>query len=89
MCENERCKLLWDVTIQCDQATEARRPDIVFLDMETREVKIVDIAITGDTQMKKKPVGKYQLLKDEIGRISNMRKVCVVPVVVGNGFQCF
>ena len=27
--ENERCKILWDMTIQCDHIIEARRPDIV------------------------------------------------------------
>ena len=42
VCENERYKLLWDMTIQWDQAIEARRPDNVFVDKETREVKIVD-----------------------------------------------
>ena len=27
--DNERCKILWDMTIQCDHIIEARRPDIV------------------------------------------------------------
>ena len=57
------------MTIQCDQAIEARRPDIVFVDKDTREVKIVDIAIPGDIQMKNKKMEKYQLIKDEIGRL--------------------
>ena len=59
VCENKRHKLLWDMTIQCDQAIEARRPDIVFVDMETREVKIVDVAIPGDTHVKNKGMEKY------------------------------
>ena len=76
------------MTIQCDQATEARRPDIVFVDKETREVKMVDIAITGDTQMKRKTVEKYQLLKDEIG---SEKSLCGPSCswCLGNGFQCF
>ena len=57
------------MTIRCDQAIEARRPYIVFVDKDTREVKIVDIAIPGDTQMKKKKMEKYQVIKDEIGRL--------------------
>ena len=69
MCGNGRCKLLWDMTIRCDQAIEARMPDIVFAEKDTREVKIVDMAIPGDTQMKKKKMEKYQLIKDEIGRL--------------------
>ena len=58
----------------------------MFVDKETREVKIVDIAIPGDTQVKQKELGKmekYQLLKDKIKRLiwnTLMRKVCVVPV---------
>ena len=27
--ENERCKILWDMTIQCDHIIDAKRPDIV------------------------------------------------------------
>ena len=27
--ENEKCKILWDMTIQCDHVIEARRPDFV------------------------------------------------------------
>ena len=41
----------------------------MFVDKDTREVKIVDIAIPGDTQMKTKKMEKYQLIKDEIGRL--------------------
>ena len=43
MCGNGRSTLLWDMTIRCDQAIEARRPHIVFVDKDTREVKIIDI----------------------------------------------
>ena len=25
--ENEKCKILWDMTIQCDHVIEARRPE--------------------------------------------------------------
>ena len=30
--ENEKTKILWDVTIQTDRVIEARRPDIVVID---------------------------------------------------------
>ena len=30
--ENEKCKILWDMTIQCDHVIEARRPDIVVVE---------------------------------------------------------
>ena len=34
--ENERCKLLWDFTIQTDKVLENRRPDIVVIDKEKK-----------------------------------------------------
>ena len=84
--ENEDCKLLWDFTIQCDRMVEARRPDIVFVDKKKREIKILDVAVPGDGRVKDKElekIEKYQLLKEEVGRIWGMKKVKVIPVVIG------
>ena len=74
------------MNIQCDQVTEARRPDIVFINKEETEVKIIDVAVPGDMRVKDKMLEnmeKYQLLKDEAGRLWNMKKVRVIPIVVG------
>ena len=84
--ESENSKILWDFTIQCDRKIEARRPDIVFIDKKEREVVIIDVAIPGDDRVKDKElekVEKYQLLKDEIAKVWRMRKVIVIPVVIG------
>ena len=84
--ESEKSKILWDFTIQCDQKIEARRPDIVFIDKKEREVVIINVAIPGDDRVKDKElekVEKYQLLKDEIAKVWRMRKVIVIPVVIG------
>ena len=86
--ESEDFKILWDFTIQCacDRKIEARRPDIVFVDKKEREVVIIDVAIPGDYRVKDKELEKlkkYQLLKDEIAKVLRMRKVIVVPVVIG------
>ena len=73
------------MNIQCDQVTEARRPDIVFINKEETEVKIIDVAVPGDMRVIDKMLEnmeKYQLLKDEIGRLWNMKKVRVIPIVV-------
>eukprot|EP00795_Rhopilema_esculentum_P009699 gene9699-biopygen2667 len=40
--ENHKFKLLWDFMIQCDRVVEARRPDIVVVDKEKKDVKIID-----------------------------------------------
>ena len=65
---------------------EARRPDIVFVDKNEREVVIIDVAVPGDDRVKDKELEKlekYQLLKDETARVWRIRKVIVVPVVIG------
>ena len=51
-----------------------------------RKCKIIDIAIPGDSKVAEKErekVEKYQDLKREVARIWSMRKVEVIPVVVG------
>ena len=62
------------MNIQCDQITKARRSDIVFFNKE-KEVKIIDAAVPGNMRVKDKleKTEKYQLLKDEIGRLRNMK----------------
>ena len=35
--ENEEVKLLWDITIRCDNVLEARKPDIVVVDKKKRK----------------------------------------------------
>ena len=83
--ESETFKVLWDFTVQCERKIDAKRPDIVFIDKE-REVVITDVAIPGDDRVEGKELEKlekYQLLKDEIAKVWCMRKVIVVPVVIG------
>ena len=41
--ENESCKILWDMTIQCDHVIKARRPDVV-VEKESNRAIIVNIA---------------------------------------------
>ena len=84
--ENEDVKLLWDINIQCDNVIEARRPDIVVIDKKEKSCIIVDIAVPADGRVHEKErekVEKYQDLRREIGRLWQLRKVQVVPVVVG------
>ena len=86
MVENKRCKILWDITIQCDHVIEARRPDIVVVDRESNKVIIVDIASPWDYRVYEKEgekTEKYQDLKRESGNLWGIRQQEVVPVVVG------
>ena len=84
--ENDSVKLLWDINIQCDNVIEARRPDIVVIDKKEKVCINVDIAVPADRRVEEKEqekVEKYQDLKREIGRMWGIRKVQVVPVVIG------
>ena len=86
MVESENFKKLLNFTVQCDRKIEARRPDIVFIDKKEREVVIIEVAILGDDRVKDKELEKlekYELLKDEIAKVWCMRKVIVVPVLLG------
>ena len=59
-----------------------RRPDIVFIDKNEREVVIIDDDdMVKDKELEK--LEKYQLMKDEIAKVWRMQKVIVVPVVIG------
>ena len=80
-------KLLWDVMIQCDNMIEARRPDIVLTGKKEHVAMIIDIAVPADEDVdrkEKEKVDKYQDLKREIKRLWKLKKVEVVPVVIGS-----
>ena len=51
---NEKCKILWDMTIQCDHFIETRRPDNVVVEKESNKAIIVDIASPWDHRVYEK-----------------------------------
>ena len=65
--ENEKCKILWDFTIQTDRMIGARRPDITIVNKETRECQLIDIAPgvklpkIGDGDLSRRPRQKYPI----------------------------
>ena len=40
-----------DAPLQCDTMVEARSPDIIFVDNQAKEAKIIGIAIPGDPRV--------------------------------------
>ena len=79
-------KLIWDINIQCDNVIEARRPDLILVDKKVKSGVIIDVAIPGDCRICEKEIEKiqkYQNLKRELKRFWSLKKVEVVPVVVG------
>ena len=84
--ENEGFKVLWDFNVQYDGMVEAQRPDIFFLDKQAMEAKIIDIAISGDARVKDnelEKIEKYQLLRKEMRKLWKLKKVTIVPAVIG------
>ena len=84
--ENDVVKILWDFMIQCDRMVEHRKPDIVVVEKSEKRCFVIDVAVPGDARVEtkeKEKVEKYQELKQEIIRLWGMKKVEVIPIVVG------
>lgn len=84
--ENDDYKLLWDMDIKTDKVIKERRPDIIIVKKRSREAFLIDVAVPGDTRIKEKEiekVTKYQDLAVELQRLWELRKVKVIPIVIG------
>ena len=84
--ENDDYKVLWDFSIRTDKVIKEHRPDIVIVDKRKREAMLVDVAIPGDARVASKEIekiSKYQDLAVEVQRLWELRKVKVVPIVIG------
>ena len=74
------------MTIQCDHHIEARIPDILVVEKDSKKAFINEIASSGDynsVEKENEKVEKYQDLIREIEKLWNLRSVDVTPVVVG------
>ena len=83
--ENDKCKILWDFTVQTDHIIQARRPDMIVIDKETNKAQVIDFAIPYDSRVDSKEmekIEKYQDLVRELKRLWDM-KVVVIPIVLG------
>ena len=83
--EDDKCKILWDFTIQTDHYITARRPDIVVVNKNDKTCLLIDVACPGDKRVKEKEdekIAKYQDLARELRKIWNM-EVKIIPVVIG------
>ena len=84
--ENDDYKVLWDFAIRTDKVIEAHRPDIVIVNKRSKEGLLIDVAIPGDARVAAKEIEKivkYQDLAIEVQRLWELRKVKVVPIVIG------
>ena len=83
--ENDKCKILWDFTVQTDHIIQARRPDMIVIDKETNKAQVIDFAIPHDSRVDSKEIEKIEKNQDlvrELKRLWDM-KVVVIPKVLG------
>lgn len=84
--ENEEFKLLWDYDIQVDRTIKERRPDLVVVNKKAKEAWLIDVAIPGDSRVATKEIEKqvkYRDLAIEVQRLWELKKVKVIPIVIG------
>ena len=63
--EKEEVKVLWVVSVQCNNLIEARRPGIVVIDKKDQNEIIFNIAVLRVGEKEREKVEKYQDLKRE------------------------
>ena len=84
--ENDRYKLLWDLSIQTDHQLMHNKPDIVYIDKKEKLTYIIDIAIPMDSNIAEKRFEKirnYTDLAIEIKSMWNLNEVVVIPIIIG------
>ena len=67
--EDDDIKLIWDINIQCDDAIEVRRANLILVDNKLKSYVIIGVAIPGDSRIREKEIKKirkYQNLKKEV-----------------------
>ena len=77
---------MWNFSIQTDHVVEAWRPDLGVVHKKRIACKIIDFAVPGDSRIEEKEkekIEKYQDLRRELQKISNVR-VKIIPLVVGS-----
>ena len=71
MVENDKCKILWDIAIQKDKEIEHRKPDIVVIDKQKIECKIIDIAVKSEGTRKNHQIAGLKIASPEVVRSQN------------------
>jgi len=56
--ENDHLIVLWDMKLQTDKVIEHSRPDIVTLNKNMRESKLIDVTCPFDTRVLEKERGR-------------------------------
>ena len=84
--ESDFCKILWDFSIQTDKKLNHNKPDtITVIDKVNKTCLIIDPSCPFDYSkvVKEEEQWNYDELKYELARIWSMKKVTIVPIVMG------
>ena len=89
--EDDDVKLIW-----CDNIVEVRRPNLILVDKKPKSCVIIDVAIPDDIEkyqfeererererQKERETERETETETELKRLWSLKKVEVVPVVVG------
>ena len=77
--------ILWNQQVRTDRTFLNHKPDIIIRDNEKKTCILIDVAISGDSNVIKKEaekILKYKDLTTEIQRMWNV-KTTVIPVIIG------
>ena len=78
--ENDKCKILWDFTIQTDHEIYGITADVIVVQKDKNLCQIMDFACPYDKRFYSKELDKIELR--ELRNISNMN-VKVIPLALG------
>ena len=84
--ENEKSKILQDFRIKTNQHLTHNRPDIVLHDTKKNECKMTDVSCPFDGRVidrQEEKKGKYEDLRKEVAKLWSVRKVVIIPVIIG------
>ena len=78
-------KILWDFTIQKDNTTEHRRPDMIIINKTSKKAHIVGFTVPADHRIQisqQRKIENYQDPKHELQKLGNL-ETSIVPTVIG------
>lgn len=80
-------KIYWNRTIITDRTINHNRPDITFIDNETKTTIMIEITVPLRENIERKrreKIEKYQPLANEIRDMWDMEKVVIIPIIIGS-----
>ena len=84
--ENDTCKLYWDFAFDTERSVEYKRPDIVVILKETKEMIIIEGSTPGDMNLTPRTYdkcGKYFELASELKALHDLKSFKLIDIIIG------